>query len=559
MTDSVEDRIRSLAELLTRADDGEVARILAERSVPANAAWHDWFDAAEALLAPVSVAAAVSRLPRRTLHALATGSAGPMLGLTDAAGRPYATVAAAIPDDIAPVPDVPPDEASPAASAHAAEQAFTNLSAMADLLIDALRTPLSRVDERLGANERRRVVQEGLATDPEVADTLIATAAASGLVRAEDRRWLVTDDGVDWVTAATPDRWARAVTRLREALPSGFRPADDAIGWIDPSLWPDAHPLDPGGPALAARWTERFRLVGLIADDGEPPWASGLRRGDDCDPAELLALLPAEVDQVFLQNDLTAISPGPLAPPLDVRLRRMAVRESHAQASSYRFTEGSLSAALSSGETAETIREFLESLSLTGVPQPLSYLVDRSAARHGLVRVSQDPDSGHTVVSSRDHHLIRTIAVDQSLRALGLVPDGALLRTRADRRAVYWALVDERYPAVPIDDDGRQVALDRYRIASSEAREPHRYAGLIARLRDSESQDADAAWLERSLEAAVREKAALVVAVAMPDGSSRELTIEASGIGGGRLRGLDRGADVERTLPVRSITAVRRA
>ena len=42
----------------------------------------------------------------------------------------------------------------------------------------------------------------------------------------------------------------------------------------------------------------------------------------------------------------------------------------------------------------------------------------------------------------------------------------------------------------------------------------------------------------------------------MPDGSDRELTLEASGLGGGRLRGLDRAADVERTLPLRSIVAV---
>lgn len=558
MADSVEDQIRSLADGLTRADDDEISRILAERGVPANVAWRDWFDAAEALLTPASAAAAVQSLPRRTLAALADGTARPMLGLTDAEGRPYAVVSAAIPDDLAPVMETEPAPASAAAQAHAAERAFTNLSALADLLLDALRTPLSRVDERLGANDRRRVVQEGIAPDPETADTVIATAAASGLVRAEDRRWLVTDEGADWVAATTADRWTHVATRLRDALPAGFRPADGALGWTDPARWTDAYPLDPDGADRAERWADRFRLVGLLADDGEPAWASGLRRGEEADPTELLALLPAEVDRVFLQNDLTAISPGPLSPPLDVRLRRMAVRESHAQASSYRFTEGSLSAALSHGETAESIRAFLEALSLTGVPQPLSYLVDRAAERHGLVRVSQDPESGHTVVSSRDHHLIRTIAVDQSLRALGLVPDGALLRTRVDRRVVYWALVDERYPAVPIDDEGRHIVLDRLRTAPSEATAPSRYASLLARLRDSESQDADAAWLERTLDAAVREKATLAVAVAMPDGSSREITIEASGIGGGRLRGLDREADVERTLPVRAITAVRR-
>ena len=55
----------------------------------------------------------------------------------------------------------------------------------------------------------------------------------------------------------------------------------------------------------------------------------------------------------------------------------------------------------------------------------------------------------------------------------------------------------------------------------------------------------------------MRTRAVVLVEVAMPDGSSRELTLEASGMGGGRLRGRDRTADVERTLPVRSIRSVR--
>ena len=302
-----------------------------------------------------------------------------------------------------------------------------------------------------------------------------------------------------------------------------------------------------------------FELAGLIAADGEPAWARPLREGRDADPSALLALLPAEVDRVFLQNDLTAISPGTLSPPLDVRLRAMAVRESHAQASTYRFTEGSVSSALAAGETAESIREFLGGLSITGVPQPLAYLIDRTAGRHGLVRVSLEPETGRTIVSSPDHHLVATIAVDQSLRAVGLVADGALLRTRADWRAVFWALSDARYPVVAIDEAGETIVLDRNRVAPDAAPAEQRHRSLIERLRESEAGDTDTAWLERELNAAVKGKSTLIVSVAMPDGSTRELTLEATGMGGGRLRGLDRGADVERTLPIRSITGVRPA
>ncbi len=77
-------------------------------------------------------------------------------------------------------------------------------------------------------------------------------------------------------------------------------------------------------------------------------------------------------------------------------------------------------------------------------------------------------------------------------------------------------------------------------------------------LRAGHETDADAAWLGRELEQAVRTKSVIVVVVRMPDGSERSLTLEASGLGGGRLRGRDRGADVERTLPVSSIVGVSR-
>jgi hypothetical protein len=47
------------------------------------------------------------------------------------------------------------------------------------------------------------------------------------------------------------------------------------------------------------------------------------------------------------------------------------------------------------------------------------------------------------------------------------------------------------------------------------------------------------------------------VEVRLPDGTSRAFLLEATGLGGGRLRGLDRGADVERTLPLTSIASIR--
>jgi len=552
---------RALAERLPAASDGELAALFARRRVSGTANWHDFFDAAEALLAPESVARAVAELPRDVLADLARGSGPERLGLTTPDGTPFAAVRAAL-GDAAPsrTPESTPAPADDLAAAHAAERAFTTTSAIADVLLIALRTPLARVGTgAVGAADKRRMAAEEIVRDADEADDLVALAEATGLLAAAERTWLVTPAGAAWVRTSSGARWASLATALREALPAGLRTAEG--GWIDPALWDDAYPLAEGWAERAARWRRLLRLAGLSTEhgDAEPAWATPLRTGGDADPAPLVALMPHEVDKVFLQNDLTAISPGPLAPELDVRLQSIAARESHAQASTYRFTEASIGTALSSGETAESMLEFLAGLSLTGVPQPLQYLVQRTAERHGLVRVSLEPDSGHTIVSSPDHALLETIAVDQALRALGLIQDGRMLRTRASRESVYWALADAKYPVVALDSEGGSETLDRRRFApSAPPTDPEKkYAPLIEAMRSAQSGDADAAWLERELDTAVRTKSVLEVDVSLPDGTTRTFLLEATGLGGGRLRGRDRAADVERTLPVKSITGVR--
>jgi hypothetical protein len=562
---------RSLAERLAGEADESLARLFAGRGVAANVGWRDFFDAAEALLAPESVSAALRLLPRHALSLLSSGGPVPSSAdvslrvLTDADGRPLPPVVRAMSEiEVPPACTDEPPAADERASAAAAEKAFTTLSALADILISTMRAPLPRVGaDGLGAAGRRRLVQEEIAQEAGELDDLVSLGAAAGLIRAHERHWLATAAGASWVREPTRRRWPLLVEGWRDALPDGLRPslAGGRLGrgWIACG-WEEAYPLDESWPAHAERRRRTARLAGLLTADGaEPPWATPARRGAAPDVEPLTALLPGEVDGVFLQNDLTAISPGPLRPELDVRLREMTVRESHAQASSYRFTEASVNAALSGGESAESMRAFLSELSITGIPQPLDYLIARASERHGLVRVSAEPGSGSTIVSSRDHQLVATIGVDQSLRALGLVAEGPLLRTRAARDVVYWALVDARYPVLALDNDGSPVALHRHRLAPEKGDDERlsRFAALIGRLRGAHGPDVETAWLERELEAAVRTRSHIVVEVEMPGGELKELTMEATGVGGGRLRG--RSADVERTLPVSLIRSVRPA
>ncbi|MBN8206812.1 helicase-associated domain-containing protein [Microbacterium esteraromaticum] len=552
---------RPLADRLAAASDAQLERLLRIRGVRPDVAWEDFFDAAEALLESASIDRGLEALTlpeAQTVHAAVTGSSDATapaalddLALLDADGRAPAPVAAAV-TARGPVPhpaQTTVERASDAVAARAAERAFTTIGAVADLLLATRSAPLSLVATgALSASERRQFAGAGNVED------LRTLAEMAGLVRPVDRELRITAGAEEWLTASFGPRWAQVADAFRAALPRGIRSAN---GWLPAAHWPQAHPWDPAWPARAAQLQRLAEHLGLLAEDGtEPEWAEPLRTGAAVDTSALEALLPTEVDRLFLQNDLTAIAPGPLVPALDNRLRAMTEHESAAQASSYRFTADALARALAEGETEQRILEFLREVSLTGVPQPLEYLLAQTAARHGLVRVGPDATGG-TVVSSADDHLLEAIEIDRNLRPMGLVRDGDVLVSRVGAQTVTWALTDARYPATLVDRDGIPVAASRTRLAPAEGPHEPSYAPLIARLRARQGPDADAAWLDRELDAAVRARALVVVEVAMPDGSSRELTLEASGLGGGRLRGRDRAADVERTLPVRSIRSVR--
>ncbi len=566
---------RALAVSLGALTDPELVRVLTERDVSPTATWRDMFDAADALLDPASIARAVPSLTRaesldlvdaalsRSAVPSATRPALVAHALVREDGVPFDAVAEValdtFPDGIPEAAAEPPAGDPAAREAAAAERAFTSAASVADLLLLALEAPLGRIGTgSLGATERRRLVDAGAVASLDDADLLVGLAAAVGLLGTNGRAWLVSRDGREWLHKPTLERWESTATALREALPAPYRSTQG--GWIPAYRWAGATPFDPLGPHRAAQWNARLRAWGLIDDVGEPtPWGRASAEGEEADASPLRALLPPEVDRVYLQNDLTAIAPGPLAPHLDVRLRGMAARESRAQASSYRFSAATIDAAITSGETAESLRAFLSELSLTGVPQPLSYLIDRSAAEHGRVRVVRDEASGLTRIQTTDATLAQTMEVDQSLRSIALSrdDDSTDLVTHVDRDVVFWALSDAHYPAVALDDTGRARTVDRARLAPDETADDPAdvYAPLVARLRAGVG-DSDAAWLERELDQAVRARAVIDVTVRLPDGSARVFRLEATGLGGGRLRGRDRAADVERTLPLSHIDGV---
>jgi hypothetical protein len=568
---------RALATRLAELGDAALARTLAARGVSPQAGWHDFFDAAEGLLEPASVDRALTRLYRRDLTALLAG-AGTLdgepgrLALVDEAAAPYAAVlervsaaAAATPDAFVALPALPaPTPADAQSAAAAAERAFTTAGSLADILLACLHAPLARTGAgAVSAVDRRRLTDAGAIEFADDLEDLLASAAGAGLAAAHDREWTVTEAGERWLEAPTPQRWEAVAAGFRASLPDGLRTA--AGGFVPPDAWPGMYPLDTEWPSRAARLRRIGARWGLFPQADSPaefPWTAALRVGGRADAATMAPYLPAEIDRVYLQADLTAIAPGPLAPALDLRLRSIALRESRAQASTYRFTAESVAAGMTEGETADSMHRFLAELSLTGIPQPLEYLIESTAARHGLVRVRADEATGRTRVSSPDASLLDAVAIDQALRPLGLVVDDRDLTSRVARDTVYWTLADARYPVVALDARGNPESIHRRTTAtpSEPVAVPEQvYARLIATLRGGHGTQGESGWLERELEQAVRARAEIVVVVRMPDGSERAFTLEAAGLGGGRLRGRDRAADIERTLPVSSIVSVKAA
>ncbi len=452
----------------------------------------------------------------------------------------------------------------------AAERAFRTIAALAEIVAAVSLEP-ARELVRGGIalpDAKRLAAAAGIELDELPA--LMDLAARSDLLTRDTGYWLETPRGEAWLEAETPDRWRLLATAWRDRLP------DELLALIA-----DRSPI--GGPAALideARWfypaggawlDDRARVVSAEADalgltvSGVPvPAGRAVVSGDIGHAvAATVALLPGHVEQVYVQHDLSIVAPGPLAPPLDARLRVLADVEARELASSYRVSAASVNRALAAGETAETLLEFLRGISLTGVPQPLEYLVTETATRYGRVRVgSLGPGEmpARSYVRSDDDGLIGTIAVDQSLQSLGLVRTGPhRLTSRFGADVVFWALSDARYPVAAEDETGEIVVLRRHRVARVAEQPPPRdlVAELVARVFDgADDHSTEQAWLSRRLETAARERSAVTVSVRMPGGDVVDFVLEPTSVANGRMRARDRATDIERTLPISAIAGV---
>jgi hypothetical protein len=162
------------------------------------------------------------------------------------------------------------------------------------------------------------------------------------------------------------------------------------------------------------REAELLGVTGLAALSGA---GRALAAGDESDAiARLRPLMPEPLDHVLLQADLTAVAPGPLTSELAAELALAADIESRGGATVYRFTPASVRRALDAGRSATELHALLAKHSRTPVPQPLSYLVDDVARRHGRVRVG----TASAYVRCDDDGVLAEIMADRRGATLGL-------------------------------------------------------------------------------------------------------------------------------------------
>ncbi|AUG79142.1 DNA-binding protein [Kitasatospora sp. MMS16-BH015] len=532
----------------------------------------------------------------------------------------------------------------------AAGQAYTAVRTVEELLEAwALQPPPTLRAGGLGVRDLKRAALTLECPEP-VAAFWLELCYAAGLLAPDgeaDEHWAPTPAYDLWLQQSIAERWALlartwlATTRTPGLVgsPDGKGKARAALGpELDRTLAPSTRravlgllaALPPGSVAGAAallpalRWQRPLR-GGPTAPDGRDlrehltEWTlaeaeqlgitgrgalgtparallTGSGSGTSDEVVEALApLLPEPLDHVILQPDLTAIAPGPLLTPLAQALALAADIESKGGATVYRFTTESVRRALDAGRTAADLHAFLAQHSRTPVPQPLAYLIDDVARRHGVLRVGaassyvrcDDPallaevQADRRAVELRLRLLAPTVLAAQAapdtllavLRTMGYAPaaesaEGDVLITRPDTHRTPPRSAPVPVPdGPPVPDDallGAAVKAVRAGDRAATAVRRETVAGPAANPQQSGPARTDLRQLPRT--AAADTLAALQTAVMLgermwigyvnAEGLASQRVVDPVKVEGGYVTAYDHHAEEVRTFLLHRITGV---
>ncbi|MET7596430.1 MULTISPECIES: helicase-associated domain-containing protein [unclassified Streptomyces] len=323
------------------------------------------------------------------------------------------------------------------------------------------------------------------------------------------------------------------------------------------------------------------------AGAGVPAVRTAAERAADAElAARLLApLLPEPLDHVLLQADLTAVAPGPLRRPLADMLGVLADVESKGGATVYRFTPGSVRRALDAGRAASDLHAFLAEHSRTPVPQPLAYLIDDVARRHGHLRIG----AASAYVRCDDDALLNEILADkrsaglrlrrlaptvlaaqadpaallEGLRAMGFAPaaesaEGDVLITRAHARRTPPRSAPEPVPEGPPVPDATLLgaAIRAVRAGDLASTAPRRTPADADPGAAGELPRTSAAETLATMQAAVLTGESLWIGYVNAEGAASQRVIAPVRVEGGFVTAYDHTADEVRTYPLHRVTGV---
>ncbi|MEV7637824.1 helicase-associated domain-containing protein [Pseudarthrobacter enclensis] len=361
------------------------------------------------------------------------------------------------------------------------------------------------------------------------------------------------------------------------ASADGTAPVLDAAAVLQRAEWAQ--------PRMARRFSSLIRgvlaeaeLLGLVGSGALSQLGAALAADN---PDQALTLLgehlPAALNHVLLQADLTAVAPGYLSPDLAEKLLAMADAEGQGPATIYRFSEASVRRALDAGHDAGRLLDFLREHSATAVPQPLEYLIEDTASRHGQLRVG----SAASFIHSDDEAALEELMAGPRAAALGLVrlAPTVLASSSAPRETVQVLRSLGLSPAV----DGAEDPAVRLRRSAEPPENPRpvytaprmapstedvdaqlavlRQAGAGVAPHPGAGKDAEAATqlgLE-ALQRAIRLKQRISMNVVDSVGNATLETVVPLSVSGGRVRVFDPARDTERVLSIHRIIDIEAA
>jgi hypothetical protein len=396
------------------------------------------------------------------------------------------------------------------------------------------------------------------------AKTIFALANQLGLMTLSNGRHLLTAEAVEWLEA---DQLTRMKSLFRSFADLLGVELSQSLAEVDPGVslrnWLEAHfPLAENTP------TSRIGLIlrnaynfGLTFEERTASWF-GLALANSAKLDSILGQhLPAIQSRVILQADLSIIAPGPLPTTIESQLRRFANTESIGLASTYRLSALSVCHGIETGLTTQEIAEILSESFGSKLPQPVEYLLSEVQRRFGRLVVSDTVvGENRSVIESIDNVLLTEIGNDPRLRPFSLVRlSSEKLTCRFEPSVVYFGLRECGYLAIRKDKNGKVISPIEASETAIVNQALNKWDERIAKLREADQTSAKAGndeVMTRQVLLAIRNKAKLSITVNRADGTQQVIELEPSGIANGRLRGLDRKAQVERTLPLTTISAI---